>query len=555
MNAKSEKMILIIGDSNYRNTLDKYGEQLSLAVGEKINFILNSTNETMRVALETAHHYKIIVVTAPLNEIAHRVKTGGKKGRDETIKNVIEEQNKLINVSAIKEGRLGVIHLLMPPIMRQEPAWMEERHKLATFYCKDFIASKSPWNVGIGNPIEITAGDLTADKVHLNDSGMEKLFKGLEKDIKKCKENLGEGDEPLSQDWASQVMEESANEPPTPGNIRKRVRPQVLETSEEEEEEQTGKKQKKNSAEDKMDKIYQLVKEMKDDNKTARAEVLDLKDKVVTTDKKVEDLKVEFDGFKGGVARETELTAEMREDIDGLENENLKNTVIVRKLKAVRRVPTDKKELRTYIQDLSRDLVNKVLGPGSGGGVRYAAMLYATVDPTKKDNKVGLVPPFKICFTRKDQGVAFRDKAVGMAKVGQPKRTYGADADGANEGEAMEQEQQQEPGLRPNLGPKNVCQGAYFTFYQTAATRFRVTLMWAVADALKTGTKQVWVNQSNKPTLQVKEGGRVIKSLTFVQTMTEYKEKISQKTLDDVKKTATKLYGGHLEQTFLVIKD
>ncbi len=534
-------MILILGDSNYRNTLDVYGEQLSLAVKEKINFIIISSNETMRVALETAHHYKIIVVAAPLNEIAHRVKTGGKKGRDETIKNVIEEQNKLINASAAKEGRLGVIHLLMPPIMRQDPAWMEERNKLATFYCKDFIASKSPWNVGIGNPIEITSSDLAADKVHLNESGMEKLFKGLEKDINKCKENLGEGEGTLSQDWASQVMEESANEPPTPGNIRKRGRQTVVESSEEEEEEQTGKKQKKSSAEDKMDKIYELVKEMKEDNKTARAEVLDLKDKVVTTDKKVEDLKTEFAGFKEEVGRETELTAEMREDIDGLENENLKNTVIVRKLKAVKKVPSDKKALRTYIQDLARDLVSKVQGPGSAGGVKYAAMLYATVDPTKKDNKVGLVPPFKICFTRKDQGVAFRDKAVGMAKIGQPKRTYGAD-----EGEAVEEDWQEETGARPNQGPPNVCQGAYFTFYQTAATRFRVTLMWAVADALKTKTKQVWVNQSNKPTLQVKEGGKVIKSLTFVQTMAEYKEKISQKTLEDVKKTASKLFGGHL---------
>lgn len=79
--------------------------------------------------------------------------------------------------------------------------------------------------------------------------------------------------------------------------------------------------------------------------------------------------------------------------------------------------------------------------------------------------------------------------------------------------------------------------------------------MWAVADALKTKTRQVWVSQSNKPTLQVKEGGKVVKSLTFVQTMNEYKEKIAQKTLDEAKKAAAKLFAGHLERTFLVIKD
>ncbi len=545
-------MILIIGGSNYRNTLDKYGEVLSAAVKEKINLVQFSTNETLKVHLEQANNYKIIVVAAPINEIVQRVKSGKKKGRDETIKTVMEEQNKLVNLSAKTDGRLGVIHLLMPPFIRLEPAWMEDRTRLATHYMRDYISEKSPWNVGIGNPVDITSDDLGSDKVHLNEAGMEKLFKSLEKDLKKCKENLCEGEDvPLSQDWASQVQDELVKEAPTPGTIRKRKIDESQESdSEEEEVVQKIKKPKKNSAEDKMDKMFELMKEIKEDNKAAKTSLVEMKDKCLATDKKVDDLRGEFESLKGEYGRDNDLTAEMREDICGLENENLRSTVIVRKLKAEKKVPKDKKELRTYIQDLSRSLVAKVLGGrNSANSVKYAAMLYAFVDPTKKDNKEGLVPPFKICFNLKDQAVAFREKAVKLAKVGMPKRTFGADQE-----TEMDQDWDEEAATAATA-ETNVCQGAYFTFYQTAATRFHVTLMWAVADAMKTKTKQVWVSQGNRPTLQVKEGGKVTKTLTFVQTMKEYKEKITPKTLEEVKKAASKLFAGKLEQTFIVIKD
>jgi len=59
--------------------------------------------------------------------------------------------------------------------------------------------------------------------------------------------------------------------------------------------------------------------------------------------------------------------------------------VIVRKLKAEKNAPKHKKVLRTYIQDLARDLTVKVMGSqDSRKAVKYAAMLYAFVDPTKK---------------------------------------------------------------------------------------------------------------------------------------------------------------------------
>jgi len=384
---------------------------------------------------------------------------------------------------------------------------------------------------------------------------MEKLFKALEKDILKCKETLGEGETgTFSQDWASQIADEPVRVPPTPGNIRKRKATNEEEDTEVDEEDEAlakkvkKKKVKKNTAEDKMDKLLELVQEMREDNKNARAEVIEVKDKLTITDKKVDKLREEFNEIKEEVGRDSELTAEMREDIDGLENENLRIMVIIRKLKAEKPVPKDKKELRTYVQDLARVLAGKVLGLGQEKSVKYAVMLYSFVDPTKKDNRVGLVPPFKICFNTKDAAVAFRDRAVKLAKSS-PLNSE------TNEMMEFDRTLEAEEESSTSTPETNIFAGAYFSFYQTAATRFRVTLMWAVADTLKTKTRQAWVNQGNKPTLQIKEGGKIIKSLTFVQTMADYKEKINKKTLDEVKKSASKLYAGQLEKTFLVIKD
>jgi len=244
--------------------------------------------------------------------------------------------------------------------------------------------------------------------------------------------------------------------------------------------------------------------------------------------------------LKEAANRDNLITAEMREEMDGLENENLKTIVVVRKLKAEKTVPKDSKLLRTYIQDLARVLVKKILNEESAKMVKYAATLFSFIDPTKKDNKEGLVPPFKICFQTKDAAVRFRETAVKAARTGKKR------------GEEMEVDAEEE---EEEDVPESEFKNTYFTYFQTVGTRIRVSLMWGVADALKSKTRQVWVNQSSRPTLQVKEGGKIIRNLTFVKTMTEYKEKIPPKVIEDAKKIAQKHFGGQLEKTFIVLKD
>ncbi len=195
-------------------------------------------------------------------------------------------------------------------------------------------------------------------------------------------------------------------------------------------------------------------------------------------------------------------------------------SVVVRKLKAAGDVPTDKKVLREFIQNVARELVKDVLGETAADEVKYASTLYAFIDPTKKDNQKGLIPPFKIGFKTKDTGVRFREEAVKKAK---------------------------QQGSR--------LASTYFTHCQSSATRIRVMLLWAIVDVLKSTNPEIWVSQNaSRPTLQIKENGRV-KSYTYVKAMNEFGGRIAKKAIDDATKVAKRFFSGQLKKTFIVLND
>jgi len=412
--------------------------------------------------------------------------------------------------------RTETVHVIVPPFFRLEPQWISSRIRLGVFYVKDNVKPSSPWNVAVASQVEITAEDLVDDNVHLNNAGKLKLFQSFDKDLKKCLESLNEGQR--SGDWA---MDEGS-EPPTPATLRKRPREETcVESDEEEEEREQGKKKAK--LDTMIDKIDILVRTIQKERADTKTELQTLSTKVEENNAAVEAVKETVESLKTGHKSDLNLTAEMREDIDSLENENLKTTVIVRKLKekAGETVPKDKKLLRTFIQSTARKLVGEILGEDAIRGVKYAAQLYSFIDPSKKDNQAGLVPPFKIGFATKDMAVKFREEGIKLSK---------------EEG--------------------NTYKGVYFSFFQAPGTRVRLILMWSVADALKTDQNEVWINQTlAKPTLQVKEGGKITKTLSFVKVIAEYKDKIPQKAIDEATKVAKKTFAGNLEKTFLVLKD
>ncbi len=500
--------IHLLGDSNLRNTLEANKERLVTATSEEFVFKMTTSNESIRTYLEaTVDEPKIIFIMTPINEVVKIVQRNQAKGRDETLRAVIEEMSKIVHASAA--AKPNTLHVLIPPFLRLEPGWFSTRVKLGVFYTKESITKMSPWNIVVSSTTDIVSGDLDDDNVHLNAMGKEKFYLVLEGDIIKCRENLRTTGEGQPMEWAADDFE-----PPTPNTMRKRYR--VRPSQESEDEDVGGKKARLDSV---LDKLDSLVKEIKQERASTKQEL-------GTLNIAVEENKVAVIELREQVADITKkkdvLTAEMREDIDSLENENLKQVVVVRKLKAeTEPIPKDKRALRAYIQSVARALVARLLDQESVKMVKYGAPLYSFIDPTKKDNAAGLVPPFKIGFSSKEVAIRFREAALKQAKE-------------AN----------------------SVYKNTYFTFFQSAGTRVRTMLLWSLVDGLKTETREAWVAQNAaKPTLQVKENGRISESLTFVKAMTKYGDKIPKKTIEEATKLAKKNFTGNLKETFVVLED
>ena len=509
-------MILILGDSNYRNTIEIYGNTLSLSVEDEVKFEFVSSVESLRLALTSRDdNPTIVIIGSPLNEIATRISKNTKRGRDETVKSVIEEQVRAVASSAAANP--NCLHLIMPPFIRRDPKWMEEKVSLAHFYTKQEVTKAKACNLAVGSVVDITPDDLQDDKVHLNDSGKEKLYGIIESDTSRCKEAATTGDDGsqiFTQDWASQMNNES--EPPTPLTIRAKKRPpQEAEGSDMDTE--SFKRACMDTVLEKLNSVLEKLDEHKVDTKANFLKIektMEIsKTELVATKKRIDKIEKKLD-------KDDLHNAELREDIDGLENENLRSIVVIRKLPTSEEVPMDKKALSAFVQKVAKDLVEEVLDTESKAEIKYVTTLYSFIDPTKKDNAKGLVPPFKIGFKTKDCGVRFRESAVKKAK---------------------------EEGSRLS--------STYFTHCQSSATRIRVMLLWSITDAIKSDKKEVWVNQNaNKPTLQVKEDGKV-RTLNFAKAMEEYKEKIPKKTIEEATKIAKRYFAGQIKKTFIVLKD
>lgn len=89
------------------------------------------------------------------------------------------------------------------------------------------------------------------------------------------------------------------------------------------------------------------------------------------------------------------------------------------------------------------------------------------------------------------------------------------------------------------------------------ATRVRISLMQAVTRQINKGGDQEAVVSKylDSPTLIIRNSGRVIKNLSFVDTILQYGEKLSAEDLQKAAKIAGRSFPNQMECTFLILKD
>ena len=136
-----------------------------------------------------------------------------------------------------------------------------------------------------------------------------------------------------SQDWASQMNNEQ--EPPTPLSIRKRRMDPESEGSESDQEPR--KKAKTDQAV--MNKLELILAKLGEHKDETKSNFLRMEKKLEGNSLELTTTKKRVDKIEKRLDKDDLLTAEMREDIDGLENENLRSIVIVRKLATTEAVP------------------------------------------------------------------------------------------------------------------------------------------------------------------------------------------------------------------------
>jgi hypothetical protein len=211
--------------------------------------------------------------------------------------------------------------------------------------------------------------------------------------------------------------------------------------------------------------------------------------------------------------------ASMREDIDVVENDNMRNVIMIRKLKTTKTLPKTKAEINEFLKDEANALVAS-LG-GNSSMIKFVTMAYGELDMAKQNGRQGQIPAFKIGFKSKDDAITFKEKGTQSAK----------DKDS-------------------NLHK------VVFAYQHCSATRIRTTVMWIIVNKLKAQGKECWVNtNTNKPKLQVKTEKKFPTDYSYVAAVTKFKDLIEEDDLTEVNAQARKFFKGQCKQLFIILKE
>jgi hypothetical protein len=504
----------VVGDSNLRDLFTNHRDEMEKEVGNIIFEYATTVVSTKTVLEKTKAN--VIFIASPTNEISLKSRNNT-KSREGIIDTVVNDLFEVINVAATKSP--NTIFITCLPYLRVEPPWLETKLPYYKDKLKSIQNNSSPPNVFFGSEIDILPEDLKPDRVHLNKNGLKKLSEVMIGDFRiALRDHV-----PAANNMEVSSGEDSAttpvNIPPVTRSLRKtpaRNKRQHEESSEDETSSKT-KKPKGAKIDSVLDKLDLLVKELRADRSSNMERFDKLEDKIEEAVVEQINLKEQIEEIKKS---DHSFSASIKEDLDAVENNNSRDTVIIKKMATNQELPKEKKEMSNLILTTGKELLQQIMGTCEG--MKYIAPLYFNNRRIPKEGERKELPPFKITFKQLPDAIVFKEKAMAAAK---------------------------EPGNR--------LYKAYISCHQTIGTRIRLSLLWGISDHLKKiEKKDSWVSQgSPKLTLMVKTNGNLIKTYSYIDAITSYGDKIDKKIIEESTKLAQKFFYGQVEKIFIILKD
>jgi hypothetical protein len=506
---------MFIGDSNLRNTYNANKRFIGEAIGENI-FEQAMTNESIKMILSGGNIEQIgkVVVGTILNEIAWRCKAAADKDRDEALLKTVKDQVAVLSEFSTANPSISIVVLC--PLPRGDPEWMEEKVPEVTQKMKEEFGKLGNDKITFAQPTILELADVAKDKVHLTPSGMRKY---LETIVGKVDIDTEEEMEQDSSDWASATQ--------TPGKMSlrsssKRGREEFKESEDPLKTIKRPRASGKSELSRIFDEIRELSKKMQKSNENIENYGKKLDDNVVATStntKSISDLGKKVDKQEKRMDKMDTAIAQLEERADEAINENLKDVIIVRRLKHKDPIPKAKAEINAMLKTIADKMVVDM--GGAADSIKFVAMAYGEIDQAKQARRSGTVPAFIIGFKQKQDAINFKEAGSKKAKI-----------EGGDYHKVV------------------------FAYRHCLGSRIRTMILWKIVNKLKEDGKETWVNVNmTRPKLQIKNGEKYPLEFDFVQAITKFRSKLIDPDLKEANDIARRHYKGRCQQVFLVLKD
>jgi hypothetical protein len=346
--------VTIVGDSNFRDLFTKSKDEIETESGSEVEFVQATSVASVKAYLETLVKKGVVFIGYPMNEIGQKSRNNT-KSREGIVEAVIADLYTQVNVTA--DRKEDVMFVICQPFLRLDPPWIKGKLTFMSDHLKTTHNCTGSKNVHLGSVIEAEADDLKADNVHLNEKGLLKLKNILTTDIKVAKNEF----EILQTGGQDESMEEAV----TPVNIGSKEARELRKTparrkrphEDTNADSQKGKhKKKKDGIEAVLDKLDLMMERLDGDRAANMSRFNVVEQRLEESSKAHENLKKEVDNIKKS---DNNFAATVREDLDAVENINLRDTVIVKKLATEAEIPKDKKDLTNLIMTTAREIITQ----------------------------------------------------------------------------------------------------------------------------------------------------------------------------------------------------